>query len=76
MVSAVQLKTYPIILGKNGINDDFIQHVKAQLKQHRIVKIKVLKNSGLGVQEAVDQLLPKTNGKVLKKIGRTFILTK
>ncbi len=72
----MQLKTSPIILGKKGISKDFINHVNKELKRHKIVKIKVLKNSGISIDDAVKEIKKKTNTGLVKKIGRVFILRK
>ena len=74
-MSVVQLKTYPIMLGKSGITNNLVQHIVSQLKQHSIVKIRVLKSSGLSVEQAISELEKKTKAKVIKKIGKTFVLT-
>ncbi|VVB75771.1 Uncharacterised protein [Candidatus Tiddalikarchaeum anstoanum] len=57
-----------INIGKEGLTESVVEHVKLLLKQHGQIKLKFLKSANFdaGVLE----------NKVIKKIGKTMILQK
>jgi RNA-binding protein YhbY len=66
------------LIGKQGINEGLILHVKSLLKKHKIIKIKILK-SALGnetLQEIIKQLSKRTDSHVLDIRGKKFILSR
>lgn len=63
-------KKDPLIqVGKDGINDGFIKQLDKLLEDHELVKIKVLQNSPVEVDEIVDEIMEKTGAEFVQMIG-------
>jgi len=63
-------------VGKYGINHATIEEIKRQIKNKKLVKIKLLKNSGLETKKAAEELAMKTNSRLVDRIGRVIVLYK
>ena len=60
----------PLIqLGKDGINE-----IDKLLEDHELVKIKVLQNAPVEVDEIVDEILEKTGAEFVQKIGKKLTI--
>ncbi len=65
-------------LGKKGITEEFILHVKHLLKKYKIIKIKMLKSiaTKTNISGIADQLTNSTNSYLLDIRGKTIIISK
>ena len=66
------------ILGKNGITNEFINHVSKLLKRYKIIKIKALKSvvNKSNIKLIASQISEATNSYLLDVRGFTFIISK
>lgn len=65
----------PLIqLGKDGINEGFLNQIDKLLEDHELVKIKVLQNAPVEVDEIVDEILEKTGAEFVQKIGKKLTI--
>ena len=65
----------PLIqLGKDGINEGFLKQMDKLLEDHELVKIKVLQNAPVEVDEIVDEILEKTGAEFVQKIGKKLTI--
>lgn len=70
---AVQLK--PIMhIGKNGMTDSAIEELKKQIKANRLVKVKMLKSSGVDNKTLAQQLADATKTTLIEVRGSTAVL--
>ena len=70
---AVQLK--PIInIGKNGLTDSAIEELKKQIKANRLVKVKMLKSTGVDTKTLAQQLADATKTTLIEVRGSTVVL--
>ena len=70
---AVQLK--PIIhIGKNGLTDATVEELKKQIKANRLVKVKMLKTSGVDNKTLAQQLADATKTTLIEVRGSTAVL--
>jgi len=69
---------YPtIIIGKAGVTNSLIAEIKARLKKHRKVRVKMLKSArSREKKEVAEEVAEKTRSKLADLRGYTFILTK
>jgi len=63
-------------IGKNGINDPFIQQIKDALEAREIIKVHVLENATIDVREACHEVAALTDSEPVQVIGRKFVLYK
>ncbi len=61
-------------LGKNGLTDNFIKQVEEALEAREIIKVKVLNNSPLDVEEVANDLAQRTGAEFVQSIGGKFVL--
>ncbi|MFR8505832.1 MAG: ribosome assembly RNA-binding protein YhbY [Peptoniphilus sp.] len=65
----------PLIqLGKDGINQGFLSQIDKLLEDHEIVKINVLQNAPVEVDEIVDDILDATGAEFVQKIGKKLTI--
>jgi RNA-binding protein len=65
----------PIIqIGKSDINENLLRQVDEALEARELVKIRILKNSTLDVEEAADELKEATASEIVQVIGKNFVL--
>ena len=62
-----------IIIGKNGLTDASIAHIKELLDKHELIKIKFLSTNK---EYFENKLIEKTNSFIVGSIGKIFILYK
>ena len=65
-------------LGKKGITDEFIAHVRQLLKRYKIIKIKTLKSIATksNIISIANQISQATDSYVLDVRGKTIIISK
>ena len=65
-------------LGKNGITDEFISHVRQLLKRYKIIKIKMLKSIATksNTKSMADQISQATDSYVIDVRGKSIIISK
>lgn len=63
-------------IGKEGINDNFIDLLKSAIKARELVKISILKTCELEANEVAIDLAAASNSEIVQIIGRTIILFK
>ncbi|MET3616652.1 RNA-binding protein [Peptoniphilus olsenii] len=56
-------------VGKEGINDGLLEQLNKLLEDHELVKIKVLQNSPVEVDEIVDKIIESTDSEFVQMIG-------
>lgn len=61
-------------IGKEGINDGFIEQMNILLEQHELVKINVLDNSGEAAQDVANELCEALNAEFVQAIGHKFTI--
>ncbi len=65
----------PIIqVGKNGINETLVQTVNDALEARELIKISVLQNCLIEVDEVAEALSTLTRSEQVQVIGRTIVL--
>jgi RNA-binding protein YhbY len=67
-----------MILGKNGITDEFITHTTQLLRKKKIIKIKALKSiaNKNNINQIAEKVVNLTNSYLIDLRGRTFIISK
>lgn len=63
-------------IGKEGINDNFIDLLKSAIKARELIKISILKTCDLEANEVAIDLAAASNSEIVQIIGRTIILFK
>ena len=61
-------------LGKDGISLDFLAAIRDALEARELIKIDILNNSQLDVQEAAQEVASRTNAQLVQVIGKKFVL--
>jgi RNA-binding protein len=67
-----------IIIGKNGFTEQVIKDIVKELKNHELVKIKIL-NTYIGnkdKKEVVSEIVKETNSRLIDFIGFTLTLSR
>lgn len=64
------------LIGKGGISEVMIREIDLALEARELIKMKVLNNSMIEVQEAANEISEKTSSEVVQVIGGKFILYK
>lgn len=74
----VRLGPIDVHIGKNGITPGLIEHITQLLKQKKIVKIKIMRETAheYGIDLIIEQLLNQLKVYVLDVRGYTFIISK
>jgi RNA-binding protein YhbY len=70
--------TSNIIIGKNGISEQVVKNIRAELSKYKLVKIKILKTyiDSVGKEQAFNEISEKTGARVVHRLGFTITLTK
>ncbi|GIM29219.1 RNA-binding protein [Clostridium polyendosporum] len=63
-------------LGKNGIEEPFLNQIESALEARELIKITVLENSGYGTREASDIICEKLGCEGIQAIGSKMVLYK
>ena len=63
-------------IGKNGIEEAFLNQLEDALEARELIKIKVLENSGLGAREASDEIRRRIGGEGIQARGSKIVLYK
>lgn len=61
-------------VGKTGLTNNILEELEIHLEHRELVKISVLENSPVFVDEIVDEILEKTGAEFVQKIGNKLIL--
>ena len=61
-------------VGKVGLTDAIIDELEIQLEHKELVKISVLENSPVEVEEIRDEILEKTKANFVQSIGNKLII--
>jgi RNA-binding protein len=63
----------PVVrIGKNGLSENIMKEIKILLKKRGLIKIKMLKNCSLGIDETIEHVKEGCNCMVVDRIGLTF----
>ena len=72
-----------VIIGKNGINEEVINHIKRVIKKKKLIKIKLLhsyidleKKGGFSKKQIGQKLADLTGSKLIEVMGLTVSLAK
>lgn len=63
-------------IGKEGLTENILKELEVQLEHKELVKISVLENSPVFVDEIVEEVLEKTQGEFVQKIGSKLVIYK
>lgn len=61
-------------VGKDGLTDAILEELDVQLEHKELVKISVLENSPVFVEEIVDKILEETKAEFVQLIGSKLII--
>lgn len=61
-------------VGKNGVNDNFIEQIDDVLEKRELIKISILQNCLEDKDAVAQQISEGTNGHIVTVIGNTIIL--
>ena len=61
-------------VGKEGISNNLIIGLNDALEAHELIKLSVLKNCCISINEAAFDIASKTNSEIIQIIGRNVIL--
>ena len=62
-------------IGKGGVTASVVKEILLQLKKRKLIKIKLLKAAG-DRKKLVDEIVSKTNGVLIRSVGRVVVLFK
>lgn len=65
-----------VFVGKNDINENLIKQLDDVLISRELVKVRVLKNSNMTVDEVAEELSLDTSSDIVQIIGQNFLLYK
>lgn len=61
-------------IGKNGLSDELIKGLNDALEAHELIKISILKNCSLNINEVAFDICSRTNSELVQIIGRNVVL--
>lgn len=61
-------------IGKTGLTESIFDELEVQLEHRELVKISVLENSPVLVEEIIDEILEKTHAEFVQSIGNKLII--
>lgn len=61
-------------IGKNGVDETFLDQVSNALEKRELIKITVLNNSGLEAREASDMICEELGCEGVQAIGNKFVI--
>ena len=61
-------------VGKEGITEGIVEEIKAQIKNSKLIKVRVLPNSSLEIKNITDELQERTGAKVVETRGFTVLI--
>lgn len=61
-------------VGKNGITEGLVEELRKQLKERKVVKVKVLPGAESGKREIAEELAKKTGSELIEVRGNTVLL--
>lgn len=61
-------------IGKNGLSDNLIKQIDADLENKELIKINLLNNSLLDIDVVSKELTEKTNSEFVQNIGNKIII--
>ena len=70
------LSTITINIGKYGINENVIEEIKRQLKAHQVIKLKFAKNISSHKQDYINNIIKKSNTKLIDLRGNVAVIFK
>ena len=65
-------------IGKSGLSEGILNEISIQLKKNKIIKIKILKSTldGRNRKDLINEVVEKSNTKLISKTGNVFIISK
>lgn len=74
----VLLSSPHAILGRKGINEEYIAHLKKLLKRYKMIKVKALKSAMkyISIKDIGKMLSERTESYLIDVRGRTLVLSK
>lgn len=71
---SIAMNLRPIFqVGKEGISNNLIEGLDKALEAHELIKISVLKNCDLNINEVAFDVASKTNSEIVQIIGRNIV---
>jgi len=61
-------------MGKEGVSEEFVNHLDQLLEQKELVKVSILKNCTLDASEVANGLAEKLGAEFVQAIGSKFVL--
>ena len=76
--SKAMVMSATVHIGKSGLTEGIINEIKKQIKTKRTIKVKMLRGfiAGKDKKKAVEEIVAKTNTKLVHKVGFVVTLTK
>lgn len=65
-----------VLIGKAGLSKSVIDEINAQLKAHKLIKVKVSSNDRMYRNQIQEKICKITNSVVIDKIGKILIIFK
>lgn len=63
-----------IQIGKEGLSDEILQELDRQLEYKELIKISVLENSPVFLDEIRDEILQETSSEFVQEIGSKLVI--
>jgi len=63
-------------IGKNGLNDELLKQIEEALEKRELIKVSLLQNASVTVDEAAEEIQVKTSAHIVQKIGKVIVLYK
>ena len=74
MLRSLAMNLKPIFqIGKNGLSEELIKGLNDALEAHELIKISILKNCSLNINEAAFDIASRTNSEIVQTIGRNVV---
>ena len=72
--SAGRAKRPDVIIGKAGINENVLAHIRAQLAQRELLKVRLTASDVAGRAAAADEIADGTGATLVDLVGRNAVL--
>jgi len=78
IIKDIRSKSAALILGKNGVTEEFIEEVKRQLKRKKVIKIRALRSvlAKQSIDEVASEIAAKAKSQLLEIRGYTMLLAR
>ena len=74
--SAGRSKRPEVSIGKAGINDNVLAHIRAQLARRELLKVRLTASDAASRADAADEIADRTGATLVDLVGRNAVLYK